>query len=89
MSKLIVTLDTDAGTLSASIDGKDIDNVTSVMIYKDDWCKSGYCADFAVESEKIGDANKYTHYCMSSEAYATEKKMKPTKTKNVYAKCEK
>lgn len=88
MSVLTVTLDTDVGTLSATIDGQTIDGITSLMIYKDDYAKSGYYADFSVEKEKVGDATKYTHYCLSSEVYAKEKKMKPTKTKNVYVKSE-
>lgn len=88
MSKLVIELDTDAKTLVATIDGKGIDNITQVMIYKDDYAKSGYYADFSVEKEKVGDANKYTHYCISSPTTAAQKNLIPTKTESVYVKPE-
>jgi hypothetical protein len=88
MSKLVIELDTDEKTLSATIDGKAIENITQVMIYKDEYSKSGYYADFSVEKEKVGDVNKYTHYCVSSATIAAQKNLIPTKTEGVYVKPE-
>lgn len=86
MSVLTVTVDTDSGEISASIDGKNIENVVSASVYKDDYARRGLYASISVAGEKIGDAMKHTHYCIASAKYAEAEKLKKTATENIYLK---
>lgn len=79
MSKVVITLDTVEDDLSVTVDGRTIDNISDVCIYRSDYGRKPYVSisiSQVTPGEEDGDMSTYTRLT------ASEKDLKVAKEEN-------